>query len=173
MICYIPSLAAILALCMCWWNVRLYYITVLSSTQNHTVLYRYSSDCLTIQTSSYQYRYTFDKNKTLSRQSYLWHENPIPGKDGIYIETGPWSPHRCRHKGGHFSNNVFRGILLNKYLPFYQNMNDLFLWSEWWWVNIGWRWCRQATRHDSNQFWLRFLTPYSVTKPQWFNNCQV
>ena len=35
--------------------------------------------------------------KTVSWPSYIEHENPIPGKDGLYIATGPWlqtSKHR-------------------------------------------------------------------------------
>ena len=28
-------------------------------------------------------------------------------------------------------------------------------------------WCCQATSHYLNQCWLRYLTPYGVTRPQW------
>ena len=42
-----------------------------------------------IKMSSYQYRDSLVKDKTVSRPSYLYHGNPITGKDGLYIETGP------------------------------------------------------------------------------------
>ena len=38
---------------------------------------------------SYQYKDPHIKDKTVSRPSYLQPENPVPGKDGLYIETGP------------------------------------------------------------------------------------
>ena len=28
-------------------------------------------------------------------------------------------------------------------------------------------WCRQATSHNPSQSWLRSLSPYGVTRPQW------
>ena len=30
-------------------------------------------------------------------------------------------------------------------------------------------WCRQATSHYLSQCWPTFMSPYSVTRPQWFN----
>ena len=44
---------------------------------------------LNIKMSSYQYRNPHVKDKTVSRPSYLLHGNPIHGKDGLDIETGP------------------------------------------------------------------------------------
>ena len=32
-------------------------------------------------------------------------------------------------------------------------------------------WCRQATSHYLSQCWPRSLSPYGVTRPQWFNSC--
>ena len=49
-------------------------------------------DRLNIKMSSYQYRDPHVKDKTVSRPSYLLHWNPIPGKDGLYFEAGPWYP---------------------------------------------------------------------------------
>ena len=44
---------------------------------------------LSIKMSSYQYKDPHVKDKMVSWPSYLWHGNLIPGKDGLYIETGP------------------------------------------------------------------------------------
>ena len=30
-------------------------------------------------------------------------------------------------------------------------------------------WCHQATSHYLSQYWLRSMSPYSVTRPQWVN----
>ena len=30
-------------------------------------------------------------------------------------------------------------------------------------------WCRQAKSHYLSQWWSRYMSPYGVTKPQWFN----
>ena len=38
---------------------------------------------------SYQYRDPHVKEKTVARPSYLYHGHTEPGKDGLYIETGP------------------------------------------------------------------------------------
>ena len=34
-------------------------------------------------------------------------------------------------------------------------------------------WCRQESSHYLNQCWLRYLTPYVVTRPQWVNLLRV
>ena len=34
-------------------------------------------------------------------------------------------------------------------------------------------WCHQATSHYLNQCWPRSLTPYGVTRPQWFKWCHM
>ena len=34
-------------------------------------------------------------------------------------------------------------------------------------------WCHQATSHYLSQCWPRSLSPYGVTRPQWFNGCNV
>ena len=44
--------------------------------------------CLNIKMSYYQYRDPHNKDKTVSRPSYLNMGIPIPEKDGLYIETG-------------------------------------------------------------------------------------
>ena len=31
-------------------------------------------------------------------------------------------------------------------------------------------WCRQATSHYLNQCWHRSMSPYGITRPQWFNS---
>ena len=31
-------------------------------------------------------------------------------------------------------------------------------------------WCRQATSHYLSQCWLRYMSPYGVTRPQWVNS---
>ena len=46
---------------------------------------------LSIKKPSHRYKDPHVKDKTVSRPSYLWHGNPIPGKDGIDFETGPRS----------------------------------------------------------------------------------
>ena len=40
---------------------------------------------------SYQYRDLHVRDTTVSWSSYLYQGNPIPGKDGRYNGTGPWS----------------------------------------------------------------------------------
>ena len=49
---------------------------------------------LNIKMLSYQYRDPHVEDKTVSRPSYdrliFNMSNPIPGKDGLYIATGPW-----------------------------------------------------------------------------------
>ena len=44
-----------------------------------------------IKTSSYQYSISHRKDKTVSWPSDLYNGNPITWKDGLCIETGPWS----------------------------------------------------------------------------------
>ena len=44
---------------------------------------------LNIKMLSYQYRDPHVKDKTVLRPSYILHGNPIPRKDGLYIETWP------------------------------------------------------------------------------------
>ena len=50
--------------------------------------YSNPGDCLNIKMSSYQYRDSHVKDKTVSRPSFLKQGNLIPGKDGLYIESG-------------------------------------------------------------------------------------
>ena len=50
-------------------------------------LNQYPGDRLNIKMSC-QYRAPHVKDKTVS---YIYHRDPIPGKDGLYIETGPRS----------------------------------------------------------------------------------
>ena len=50
-----------------------------------------SAGHLNMKISSYQYRDPHVKDKTVSRPSYFNMRIPIPGKDHLYIETGPWS----------------------------------------------------------------------------------
>ena len=47
---------------------------------------------LNIKMSSYQYRYSHYKDKTVSRPSYHYNGNTYIWKDSLYIETGPWCP---------------------------------------------------------------------------------
>ena len=44
-----------------------------------------------IKIKSYQYMDPRVKDQMVWRSSYLKHGNPIPGKDDLYIETGPAS----------------------------------------------------------------------------------
>ena len=54
---------------------------------------------------SYQHENPHVKDKTVSRPSYFWHGNPIPGEDSLFNETGSWYFHcslclyviRCDH----------------------------------------------------------------------------
>ena len=48
---------------------------------------------LNIKMSSYQYRDPHVKDKTVSRDRLIFNMGiPIPGKDGLFIETGPRGP---------------------------------------------------------------------------------
>ena len=47
---------------------------------------------LNIKMPSYQYRDSHDKDKTVSRPSYLYHKNHHTWKDDLYIEAEPCGP---------------------------------------------------------------------------------
>ena len=68
---------------------------------------------------SYQCKYPLVKDKMASRPSYLQHGNPISGKDGLDIETGPWfltvSPMGI-FNWIHWSQDKMAAILQTKFL---------------------------------------------------------
>ena len=81
------SVVSILEICQQCYSVWQYFWFYKTPHVNHMAF----GDCLNIKISSYQYRdpHVEEKDHLMTVLSLLG--IPIPGKDSLYIETGPWS----------------------------------------------------------------------------------
>ena len=88
--------------CLCWiFFIQLRFISTHCSTCMYLAshfsyalgfIYEDSGSCLNIKMSSYQYRDSYVKDKTVSRPSYLWHGNPNTWERPSLYWDGPLAP---------------------------------------------------------------------------------
>ena len=92
----------------------------------------------------------------------------------LYVRINSLSCGRC---GSDFGNMIFKLIIQNSTL---NNRCEIAL--RWMLKNINnemselvqvMAWCYQAPSHYLSQCWLRFLSPYCITRPQWIKSHHV